>query len=244
MMKLQDQVAIVTGASKGIGRAISLSLAREGAAVVCMARTKSKLDELMEQIRSFGGMAMPIPGDVTVEADVERVVSETLREFGKVDILVNNAGIGILALLGDLSTKDYDLTMDTHMKGTFLFSRAVVKSMIAQHNGYIVNIASISGLKGFARASVYCASKFAVIGFSRSLDLELREHNIKVCAICPAGVDTDWAIGTGLEKEQVAGLDRLKPETIADAVLFAVTQPKNSRVTEIIVYPMVEEGHQ
>jgi meso-butanediol dehydrogenase/(S,S)-butanediol dehydrogenase/diacetyl reductase len=244
MGRLQKQVAIVTGASKGIGRATAAALAQEGATVVCTARNQDLLDRLVEEINRAGGTAIGIPGDVTREADVSRIVSSTLERFGRIDILVNNAGIGILAPLPNLSTEDYDRTMDTHMKGTFLYSRAVVPQMITQHGGHIVNIASISGLKGFARASVYCASKFAVIGFSRSLDLELREHNVKVCAICPAGVDTEWAIGTGLEREQVAGLDRLKPQTIAEAVLFAVTQPRNSRVTEIIVYPMCEEGHQ
>lgn len=244
MQRLVNQIAIVTGASKGMGRAIALALASEGATVVCTARTKSKLDELAEEIRNHGGKALPIPGDVTVEVDAEKVVAETYKQFGKIDILVNNAGVGILGLLNDLSTKDYEVTMDANFKGTFLYSRAVASHMIRQHSGYIVNIASISGLKGFPRASIYCASKFATVGFTRSLDLELREHNIKVCAICPAGVDTDWAIGTGLNKEDVAGLDRLKPETIADAVMFVVTQPANSRVTELVVYPMIEEGHQ
>lgn len=107
-----------------------------------------------------------------------------------------------------------------------------------------MNIASITGLKGFGGASVYAATKFATVGLSRSLDIELREKNIKVTAICPAGVETTWAFGTGLTREAVAGLDRLDPSTVAEAVIYAVKQPANARVTELVIYPMSEEGHQ
>ncbi len=244
MGALRDQVAIVTGSSKGVGRATAVLLAREGARVVCTARTAPLLEEVAEQITRAGGTSLVAPGDASREEDVARVVGLTREAWGRVDILVNNAGIGILGPLQDARTEDFDLTMAANVRSVFLYSRAVIPGMIAQGGGSIINVASISGIKAFANVGVYCASKFAVVGLTRSMDLELREHNVKVTAICPAGIDTDWAIGTGLDRDEVAKLDRLKPETVAESILFAATQPANARVTELIVYPMREEGHQ
>lgn len=237
---LLGRVAIVTGASRGIGRAIALALAARGATLVVTARSKSLLDELASEIRGQGGQAVPVVGDVGDAKDVRRVVQVATRDFDRVDIMVNNAGVGVLAPVTEITDDDFSSMMNSNFVGTFLYSREVVPIMTRQGGGMIVNIASISGLKGFANATVYCASKFATIGFARALDLEVREKNIKVVSICPAGVDTDWAIGSG--KVRTPGL--LSPDTVADAVIYAVTQPENCRVPEIILYPMSEEGHQ
>ncbi len=244
MGALHDRVAIVTGASRGVGRATAVLLAREGAKVVCTARTTPLLEEVAAAIAGAGGTALVAPGDASREEDVARVVGLARATWGRVDILVNNAGIGILGPLQGARTEDFDRTMAANVRSVFLYSRAVIPEMVAQGGGSIINVASISGIKAFANVGVYCASKFAVVGLTRSMDLELREHNIKVTAICPAGIDTDWAIGTGLYRDEVAKLDRLRPETVAETILFAATQPANARVTELIVYPMSEEGHQ
>lgn len=183
-------------------------------------------------------------GDATRQNDVERVIATTLSTYRRIDVLVNNAGIGILGRLVDTSIEDFDRQVAANLRSVFLYSRLAVPHMIAGGGGNLVNIASISGLKGFAGASAYVTTKFAVIGFSRSLDIELGPLGIKVTAICPAGVDTDWAIGTGLKREDVAKIDRLQPETIANAVLYAISQPANARITELVVYPMCEGGNQ
>ncbi len=241
MPGLENQIALVTGASRGIGKATVAALIAEGAKVIATARSADALAGLADQ---FGESVVVVPGDASSEADVDRVVKAGLDAFGRIDILVNNAGIGILGPLAETSIEDFDRQVATNVRSVFLYCHAVIPVLEAQGGGKIVNIASISGLKGFGGASVYVATKFATIGLSRSLDIELREKNIKVTAICPAGVDTDWAIGTGLTREGVAGLDRLAPSTIADAVVYAVKQPANARVTELVIYPMIEQGHQ
>jgi NADP-dependent 3-hydroxy acid dehydrogenase YdfG len=244
MSKITDRVAVVTGASRGIGRATAILLAKAGARVVATARSEDNLKSLRSEIESASGVVTIVPGDATCITDVERVVATAINIYGQINILVNNAGIGILGRLVDTSLEDFDRQVAANLRSVFLYSRLTVPHLIAAGGGNLVNIASISGLKGFAGASTYVATKFAAIGFSRSLDIELGPLGIKVTAICPAGVDTDWAIGTGLTREDVAKVDRLRPETIADAVLYAISQPANARITELVVYPMSEGGHQ
>ncbi len=241
MPSVENKVALVTGASRGIGRATVAALVAEGVKVIATARSVDQLAALSQQ---YGDALVVVPGDAANEGDVERVIRTGIDAFGKIDILVNNAGIGILGLLAETSVADFDRQVATNFRSVFLYCRAVIPILESHGGGNIVNIASITGLKGFGGASVYAATKFATVGLSRSLDIELRERNIKVTAICPAGVETTWAFGTGLTSEAVAGLDRLNPDTIADAVIYAVKQPANARVVELVIYPMSEEGHQ
>jgi 3-oxoacyl-[acyl-carrier protein] reductase len=243
MSNITGKVALVTGASRGIGRATALSLAKAGARIVATARSEGDLVTLRQEIERDGGVATVVTGDATQERDVEHVVSAAIDAYGGLDILVNNAGIGILGKLADSAIADFDVQFAANVRSVFLFTRLAIPHLV-KARGNLVNIASISGVKGFGGASLYVASKFAVIGLSRSLDIELGSAGVKVTAICPAGVDTDWAIGTGLTRAQVATIDRLHPKTIADAVLYAVQQPANARVTELIIYPMSEGGHQ
>ncbi|MEA4944521.1 MAG: SDR family oxidoreductase [Propionicimonas sp.] len=244
MGNLTGRVAIVTGASRGIGRATALLLAHNGAHIVATARSEADLESLEAEIRQAGGAATIVAGDVTELATVEAVFVAADAVTGRLDILVNNAGIGILGPLADMSIEDFDRQLDVNVKSIFRFTRAMIPRLEATGGGNIVNIASISGLVGFDGATAYCATKWATVGMSRGLDKELSPKGIKVTAICPAGVDTNWAFGTGIDPAEVADVDRLSPTTIANAVLYAIQQPANARVTEVVVYPMSENGHQ
>ncbi len=238
--RLEGKVALVTGASRGIGRATALALAREGARVVVAARTQPKLEKAAREVEALGAQALAVPADVSQEEDVERLKEKALESFGRVDILVNNAGVGKYGAVQALSPQDYDWMMNTNMRSSFLCTRAFLPGMLERQEGWIVFIASAAGLRGLAEKSVYCASKFAQIGFAQSLDYEVRERGIKVSVVAPGGVNTEFAYGTG----RTPGAPRLKhyldPEDVAEAVIFALTQPPRSRVFLVGMRPMYE----
>ncbi len=158
----------------------------------------------------------------------------------KLDILVNNAGVGIYGDLVKTSAEDYDTMMDSNMRSTFLFARHTAPVMIERGSGVIINIASMAGVMGFAGEAAYCATKFAQVGFTQALDRELRPRGIKVGAVCPGGVKTEFAIGTGRTEEGVAQSGMLEAEEVAAAALLMATQPAGARITEIRMRPMVE----
>jgi len=238
--KLTGKVVIITGASAGIGKASALALAGEGAHIVLTARRKERLDDLVHEIKKLGGDATVVAGDGREEATAKNTVEAALKITGKIDILVNNAGMGIYKNLVDTSLEDYDTMMDTNMRSGFLFTRYVAPEMIKQKGGTILMLSSMAGVYGFAGEAVYCATKFAQVGFAQALDKELRPHGIKVGAICPGGVKTEFAIGTGRTQEGVDKSGMLEAEDVAGAVLLACTQSAGSRIIEIQMRPMVE----
>ena len=244
MTDLSGRVAIVTGASRGIGRETARLLASQGAHVVATARTGAELDDLVSTIEADGGNASAFVGDVSVEEDVTALVDHAGSLPGRLDILVNNAGIGILGPLAEMSVADFDKQMAVNVRSVFLCTRAIVPALERLGGGNVVNVASITGLAGFAGASAYSATKWATVGMSRGLDKELSPKGIKVTAVCPAGVDTTWAFNTGIDPDEVASVERLSPRTVAEAIVFAINQPANARLTELVVYPMSENGHQ
>ena len=231
--RLAGKVAIVTGASKGIGRASAIGLAAEGAAVVAVARSGDKLEALRGEIEAAGGRCAPVVGDVAQKATADETLDVALGRFGRVDVLLNNAGVGSYADFLDYSVEDYDLVMNTNMRSTFLFTKAVVPTMKAQGSGLILQVSSQAGIRGFTREAVYCATKHAQVGFTQALRLELQPFGIKVAVICPAGVKTEFAIGHGRTPEFVASSGFLEAEDVADAVVFAATQRPNARMTQI-----------
>jgi NADP-dependent 3-hydroxy acid dehydrogenase YdfG len=238
--KLTGKVAIVTGASAGIGRASALALAAEGAKVVITARRQDRLDALASEINAMNTHAYPVAGDASDEATAKRCVETALNEAGRIDILLNNAGMGNYKNLVDTSLEEYDQLMDTNMRTTFIFTRQVVPQMLLQKQGTILMISSMAGLYGFANQAVYCATKFAQVGFAQSLDKELRPSGIKVGVICPGGVKTEFAIGTGRTEESVAQSSMLEATDVAGAVLLACTQAPGSRIIEIQMRTMSE----
>ncbi len=240
MGKLSGRMALITGASAGIGQAIARALLAEGADIAVVARRGERLEALAAQARQAGRRCVTIVGDVRDEETAIRAVETTVHELGRLDILVNNAGMGIYKDLIDTSAADYDAMMNTNMRSTFLFARHAVPVLIERGSGTIINISSMAGVMGFAGEAVYCASKFAQVGFTQALDRELRPRGIKVGVVCPGGVKTEFAIGTGRTQAGVAASEMLDAEDVAAAVLLMATQPAGSRILEIRMRPMIE----
>jgi 3-oxoacyl-[acyl-carrier protein] reductase len=231
MVSIQHQVAVVTGAGRGIGRAIAIEMGKLGARVVLVARSKAELEETG---RIIGPSASVMPADVRKKEELQGVFEQTASAFGPVDILVNVAGLGIFGPVVDYRDEDFDTVMQTNLKGIFYTCRLALPSMIQRNRGHIINIASIAGKVGSANRAVYCASKFGVIGFTESLAEEVRQYGIRASVICPGSTDSGFSPSNHAGKAQ----DRmLRPDDIAHAVRTLVTQEPNSFISEIILRP-------
>jgi 3-oxoacyl-[acyl-carrier protein] reductase len=238
--RLDQQVALITGASSGIGLAIARAFLAEGAHLVVVARRQEVLQALAAEAAALGRSCAVVAGDVRNEETAEQAVQVATAQFGRLDLLINNAGVGIYKNLAQTSSEDYDTMMDTNMRSTFLFTRHVVPVLLQRGAGTIINVASMAGVMGFPGEAVYCATKFAQVGFTQALDRELRPHGIKVGVVCPGGVKTEFAIGTGRTAEGVAASGMLEADDVARAVLLMATQAAGSRIIEIRMRPMVE----
>ena len=236
VLKLDGKVAIVTGAGregKGIGRFVALALAREGADIVIADLFPEAAEGVADEVRSLGRQAISVRANVTDPGDAEAIVQQALDKFGKVDILVNNAGVTRDALIPRMSEEDWDLVIDTNLKGTFNCTKAVARPMLKQKSGRIVNVASVMGIIGNVGQANYSASKAGIIGLVINLAFELAPHNITVNGILPGPIKTpfwDPVLANIPEDERGAALDRIGqsvplgrvglPEDIANAVLF------------------------
>jgi NADP-dependent 3-hydroxy acid dehydrogenase YdfG len=238
--KLTGKVALITGASAGIGQACARVLAQEGARLVLTARRQERLDQLKQEAEKLGTKAISVIGDAREESTAIKTVEAATRSFGQIDILINNTGVGNYKNLLDTSAEEYDDMMDTNVRSTFLFTRHTVPVMLKQKEGTILMISSMAGIYGFAGEAVYCATKFAQVGFAQALDKELRAQGIKVGVICPGGVKTEFALGRGRTEESVSQSNMLEPEDVAGAVLLACTQSPSSRIIEIQMRTMAE----
>jgi 3-oxoacyl-[acyl-carrier protein] reductase len=227
--------ALVTGATEGIGRATAFALGKAGYRVGVCARTPSKLRPLLDELVQAGITAAGHPCDVSSAADVAAMTAAVTSRLGPVDVLVNNAGIALLKPFAELTLDDWDATMAVNLRGIYLCTRAVLPGMRERKRGAIVNIASLAGRNGFVGGTAYSASKHAVLGFSRSLLLEVRKEKIRVIAICPGSVDTPLIrnqdqLSPNLEKI-------LQPEDVAQAVLDALRMPERALVSELDLRP-------
>ena len=227
MVSIQDQIAVVTGAGRGIGRAIALELGKLGARVVLAARS---VTELEEAAKAIGPSARVVPTDVRKKEELRRL----FEHAGPVDILVNAAGLGIFGPVVDFEDEDFEILIATNLRGIFFACRFVLPSMIERKRGHIINIASIAGKVGSANRAVYCASKFGVVGFTESLAEEVRQHGIRASLICPGSTDTRFSSSetSGKSRERM-----LKPDDVAHAVRTIVTQEPNSFISEIVMRP-------
>lgn len=238
--RLADKVAVITGASAGIGQATARSLAREGARLVLTARRRERLDDLANEARTLGGDAIIVLGDARDERTSIDVARAAQEAYGRIDILINNVGVGNYKNLVDTSLDDYVEMMDVNMRSSFLFSRHIVPVMVKQRDGLLLFVSSMAGVYGFPGEAVYCATKFAQVGFAQGLDKELRPLGIKVGTINPGGVKTEFALGKGRSEAGVEASEMLEADDVAAAILFACTQSRQSRVIQVQMRTMAE----
>ena len=234
-MPSPSQTALITGATEGIGRATAFALGRAGYRVGVCARTESKVRQLVKDMKGEGIEAAGAAADVGVPEQVTRAVDEVTRGLGPIDVLVNNAGILIARPFEELTLDDWDATMSTNVRSLYLVTRAVVGPMRSRKRGSIVNVSSLAGRNGFAGGTAYTASKHAVLGFSRSLMLELRKDNVRVIAICPGSVDTSLLNDQPMLKSDPSKI--LKPEDVAASILHALALPDRALVSELDIRP-------
>ena len=228
--KLAGKVAIVTGASRGIGRAISVALAQETATIVLAARSIQELQNTAEQVKKAGGVAHIIHVELTEEQSIRNLVQVTGEKLGRLDVLVNNAGVTHSAELEQTSTDDWQRCISINARAPFILCREALPLLKKSQAAHIINIASVVGIKGYPLQSAYTASKHALRGMTISLAEELRGSNIRVHLLCPGGVDTDMVDRV---RPDIAKDELIKPQEIAELVLYLVTHKGNAVVDEL-----------
>ena len=232
MARLAGKIAIVTGSSSGIGKAIALTFAREGARVVVAARRRALCEQVVKQVQERGGEATAIQTDVADEAQVERLIAETVKRFGRLDILVNNAGIGGGGRIADTSTETFDQVINTNLRGTFFCCRAGFRQMKKAGGGTIINMSSVTGVQAWAGTGTYSASKHAIMALTKALADEGRPHKIKVSAICPGGVADELVDASPKEIERS---EKISPFDIAETAVYLATLGPHAVVHQVIV---------
>ncbi len=229
---LTGQIALVTGAGRGIGRAISLALGTAGAHVIVAARTRSEIEAVTSEISQAGGEASSWPVDLGNKTEISALFDFIGEKFGRLDVLVNNAGIGLFGPIIEFATADLDRLYTINVRGTFLCCQQALKLMIPQASGYIINIASVVGFKGYPSQAGYTISKHGVMGLSKSLAVEVQSHGIRVSVVSPGGVNTEM-IEAG--RPDLGHTVLLQPEDIAQAVMFLLSLSDRAAVDEIYI---------
>ena len=241
---LGGRVALVTGASSGLGRATAVALAEGGADVALVARGEADLRETEEAVSRAGRRALVLPTDLADEAETSRAVEKTVEAFGGVDVLVNAAGTDAPGPVAELGVEGWDRTLAVNLRAPFLLSRAAFPHMRRAGGGTIVNVSSVAGKKGWANASAYCASKFGLAGFTQALADEGREHGIRAVILYPGAMATNW--GTWSPEERGDGeteappTEVLPPERVADFIAWFAASPPEFVLTEGIITPIKE----
>ena len=233
-MTLAGRAALVTGAGRGIGRAIALALAREGAVVALAARTRKELDAVAATIGESGGRALVLPADVSIATDVERVVADTVAKLERLDVLVTSAGVASFGPVVEAKVEDWDSMLAVNLRGAMLACRAAAPRMIAQGAGTIINVASIAATRVLGGAAAYSATKAGLVAFSRVLAEELRGTGVRVGLLVPGAVDTPlWdAIPGAPDRRRM-----LQPEDVARAAVLMASLPARASLEEVTLLP-------
>src|SRR5215472_15769789 len=233
MSRLQGKIALVTGAGRGIGRAVALMLAQSGCQVILSARTVEQLEAVEQEIKDHSGAAFALPVDLTDDTAVQKLATESRRVFGAVDILINNAGWGKRAPVVKARVEDWDQTFRLNLRAPMLLAKLLLPNMIEKHEGAVINIGSVSGKTGEADGAAYSASKFGLIGFTQSLFEEVREYGIKVAVILPGFVDTPLIP----PNRQLDRSKMIQAEDVARTVHYVLTSPATACPVEITIRP-------
>jgi meso-butanediol dehydrogenase/(S,S)-butanediol dehydrogenase/diacetyl reductase len=227
---LEGRVTLITGASRGVGAAVARRFAEAGAKVGLLSRAGDDLD--------LGDNALGVECDVSNRDNVFAAVGEVVSKFGSLDCVVANAGVGMYGNFLDLDPEHVEQMIDVNLKGTIYTAAATLPHVIEAGGGDFVSLASVAGLRAFPGETIYNASKFGQVGFTRSLDHELREHGVRATTISPGGIATDFAMGTGREEGSTEGM--MSPDEVADTVVYCVTRPSSWRVLTMSYRPMIE----
>jgi NADP-dependent 3-hydroxy acid dehydrogenase YdfG len=235
---MMTKTALITGASKGIGKEIALALAMQGVSVALMARNRQELEELCAHINQMGGNAVPLFGSVSSEHDVAMAIKTMINELGHIDLLINNAGVGFFKPVEELSLEEWDSMMAINVRGTFMMSKAVIPLMKLKNNGLIINIISDIAHRTFPNGAGYCASKYAQHAFADAMRKEVLEHGIRVSNIYPGMTDTYFA---GAEQGADYKKGWLQAQDIAQAVLYVMSAPQYVVIDEITLHPTMQK---
>jgi len=230
---LAGRTALVTGASRGIGFAIARSLGRMGARIGICARDAKRLQDAARVLQNDDIQILAAPADVSSAKDIAALAANTEKTLGPIEILVNNAGIGYFGPVQDADEKNWDAVLDTNLKSVFLLTKAVAPGMMARRTGHIINIASLAGKNAFKGGSIYCASKWGLMGLTECMAEDLREYGIRVSVICPGSVATEFGSPTSKKDPK----KMLQPDDIAHAVEMLVTQAPQSFISEVLIRP-------
>ena len=243
---LAGQLAFVTGASSGLGRATA-RLARAGASVALVARSASDLAGVADEVRADGHSALPLACDLADADGLAQAVRTARDELGPVRVLVNAAGTDAPGPVSEMSVDAWDRVLAVNLRAVFLLSRLAVPDMITAGQGTIVNVSSVAGKRGWANASAYCASKFALTGFTQALGAEVRPHGVRACVVYPGAMATHWGTWSAEERpaQSSAGSAReaLPPEAVAEFIAWIATAPSHLVLDEAIVTPLDEQGY-